>query len=81
MEGMVTTIEPGIYFIEKLLKQAEESVNSKYIDFDKTYQYLSVGGVRIEDDILVTKEGYEQLTKCPRTVEQIEKCMRNEPWE
>lgn len=65
---MVTTIEPGIYFIEKLLKQAEQSDNSKYIDFEKAYQFLYVGGVRIEDDILITKDGFEMLTKCPRTI-------------
>ena len=65
---MVTTIETGIYFIEKLLKQAEQSDNSKYIDFEKAYQFLYVGGVRIEDDILITKDGFEMLTKCPRTI-------------
>lgn len=39
---------------------------------------MEVGGVRIEDDILVTKTGFESLTCCPRTTEEIEKCMRGE---
>lgn len=81
MEGMVTTIEPGIYFIEKLLKQVEKSESAKYIDFDLVNLYLYVGGVRIEDDILITKDGNEMLTQCPRTVEEIEKCMKGEDWQ
>ena len=36
---------------------------------------MNIGGVRIEDDVLVTNKKYEVLTKCPRTVEEIEKCM------
>lgn len=36
---------------------------------------MNVGGVRIEDDVLVTKDGFEMLTKCPRTTDEIEKCM------
>lgn len=52
-EGMVITIEPGLYI-------EEESI-----------------GIRIEDDILVTKEGYENLSKdIIRTVEEIEEFMR-----
>ncbi|MGG0515595.1 M24 family metallopeptidase, partial [Bacillus pseudomycoides] len=52
-EGMVITIEPGLYI-------EEESI-----------------GIRIEDDILVTKDGYENLSKdIIRTVEEIEEFMR-----
>ena len=41
---------------------------------------MEVGGVRIEDDVLVTKDGFEMLTVCPRTTEEIERCMRGEEW-
>lgn len=42
---------------------------------------MNVGGVRLEDNVLVTPTGYKMLTKCPRTTEEIEKCMAGENWE
>jgi hypothetical protein len=42
--------------------------------------WQSFGGVRLEDDIVVTETGYENLTKCPRTVEEIESVMAGGPW-
>lgn len=39
---------------------------AKYINKDLLEKYYPVGGVRIEDDILVTKEGYENLTTAPK---------------
>ncbi|EAW06267.1 aminopeptidase P family protein [Aspergillus clavatus NRRL 1] len=71
--GSVITVEPGIYFcrfiIEPYLKSSE---SSKYIDTDVLERYWSVGGVRIEDNVLVTKDGYDNLTTTPKTVEEIE---------
>lgn len=59
--GMVFTIEPGIYFPKDAL------------DVPKAYRGM---GIRIEDDILVTDTGYENLSaNVPRTVEEIEACM------
>jgi Xaa-Pro aminopeptidase len=60
--GMVLTVEPGIY-----IEEGAEGVNPKYYNI----------GVRIEDDILITENGYELLSKlAPRTIEEIEKIMK-----
>lgn len=62
-QGMVVTDEPGIYFspylIELAMKQPEQA---KFIQTDVVKKYLPIGGVRIEDDILVTADGYDNLT-------------------
>ncbi|KAE8151503.1 peptidase M24, structural domain-containing protein [Aspergillus avenaceus] len=71
--GSVITVEPGIYFcrfiIEPFIKSPELS---KYIDTDTLERYWGVGGVRIEDNIHVTKEGYENLTTAPKVIEEVE---------
>ena len=42
---------------------------------------MNFGGVRIEDDILITKDGCRNLSNdVPRTVEEIEKCMSGQAW-
>ena len=58
-ENMVITIEPGIYFIRELLDD-----NIKY--FNNIIDYYHVGGVRIEDVVVVKKEGFEQLNQVIR---------------
>ena len=67
-EGMVITIEPGIYFSRYELERAYLSspIHSKYINKDILDRYWAVGGVRIEDDILITADGYENLTTAPK---------------
>ena len=67
-EGMVVTIEPGIYFNRYELHRAylSDPVHSKYINRQVLEQYWAVGGVRIEDDILITSSGYENLTTAPK---------------
>ncbi|KAI1947201.1 hypothetical protein LOZ12_000545 [Ophidiomyces ophidiicola] len=64
--GMVVTVEPGIYFSELAIEDAKGKPLSKYIDMEVLEKYMPVGGVRIEDDILVTKHGFENLTKAPK---------------
>ena len=65
--GCVITVEPGIYFCEFIIKPfLEDGESSGYIDKDVLDRYWEVGGVRIEDNIHVTKDGYENLTNTPK---------------
>lgn len=61
--GMVFTIEPGLYFIDPLLAELKKSENAKYVDWAKVDEFYRYGGIRIEDDILVTETGHENLTR------------------
>ncbi|MEG1555010.1 MAG: M24 family metallopeptidase, partial [Rikenellaceae bacterium] len=78
-EGHVMTVEPGIYFIPILVAKWEnEGVNKNFINFDKAREMLNFGGVRIEDDVLVTKNGHRVLgsKRIPYTVKTIEDFMQ-----
>lgn len=67
-EGMVITIEPGIYFSVYELKRAYLSSppHSKFINAKVLEKYWAVGGCRIEDCLLITADGYENLTAAPK---------------
>lgn len=81
-EGMVITVEPGLYFNKYLLNESRQDSNiSKYFNWDLIDKYIDFGGVRIEDNVIVTKTGCENMTLCPRTVEEIEKTMSGETLE
>ena len=57
-EGWVMTDEPGIYFIPALIDEwRTKGINKDFLNFDKLETYKDFGGIRLEDDILVTKEG------------------------
>ncbi|NOY38003.1 MAG: aminopeptidase P family protein [Chlorobi bacterium] len=75
--GFVFTIEPGIYFIPPLFKQwRKEGKFTEFINYDKAEAYLDFGGIRIEDDVLVTGDGYRVLGKpIPKTADEIEAIM------
>lgn len=69
---MVVTVEPGIYFSRLALANARKLAFAKYINFDEAEKYIPIGGVRIEDDILVTSSGHENLTTAPKGEEMLE---------
>lgn len=72
--GMVLTDEPGIYFSPFLLEDVlKDKGKSKYIDQGVLERYWYVGGVRIEDDILVTSTGYENFTRVTSDPKEISK--------
>ena len=73
--GHVFTVEPGCYFIPAWYeKWKAEGICKEYINFDKVADYLDFGGVRIEDDVVVTNTGYRVLGKpIPKTVAEVEK--------
>lgn len=63
-EGFVVTDEPGIYFIPALIDDWKASGHCKeFINFDKLETYKDFGGIRIEDDLLITKDGCRFLGK------------------
>ncbi|KAH9946587.1 Creatinase/aminopeptidase [Amylocystis lapponica] len=68
-EGMVVTVEPGIYFSPHLLAPIRDS---RHVDHDVLRRYESVGGVRIEDVVVITQDGYENLTTVPSDTKWIE---------
>ena len=75
--GFVITNEPGIYFIPALIeKWKAEKINSEFINFDRLTDYYDFGGIRLEDDILVTENGCEIIgDRIPITPDEIEAIM------
>ena len=77
LENMVLTVEPGIYFREFLFEMAAQDEEIKgYFNYDLLKEYYNFGGIRIEDMVVVTETGCENMcTSLPRTTEEIEKAM------
>ena len=76
--GHVFTIEPGIYFIPELIDLwRSQKKFSQFINWDKVNEYRNFGGVRNEEDFVVTKTGFKRLGKGkPKTLTEVE-IMRN----
>jgi Xaa-Pro aminopeptidase len=77
-EGFVMTIEPGIYFIPELIDiwKAENRFPG-FVNYEVVETYKDFGGIRIEDDVLVTADGCRVLGKpIPKTVDEIEELMK-----
>jgi Xaa-Pro aminopeptidase len=62
--GMVVTVEPGVYFVPALLHDDERRrVHHNEVAWDRVDRMLGFGGIRIEDDALITDTGHEVLTR------------------
>ena len=75
--GFVLTVEPGVYFINGLIdKWKAEGHNQDFICYDVLDKYRGFGGIRIEDDILVTEKNARVLGKSiPKDIAEIESVM------
>jgi Xaa-Pro aminopeptidase len=72
--GFVITVEPGLYFIPELIDRWRAAGKcAGFIDYDMVERYRDFGGVRVEDDILVTENGHRVLGETiPKTIEEVE---------
>ncbi len=73
--GFVLTVEPGIYFIPALIDQWHAAKKAtQFINYDVVATYRKFGGIRIEDDVLVTANGGRVLGKpIPKKISDLEK--------
>ena len=72
--GFVITVEPGIYFIPALIDQWRgENRHAEFIDYERVEAFKDFGGIRIEDDLLITDDGCRVLGPgIPKTVDELE---------
>jgi Xaa-Pro aminopeptidase len=73
--GFVLTVEPGLYFIPALIQKWEtEKILPDFIDYNRAKQFIGIGGIRLEDDALVTATGCQMLgeKRLPITPDEIE---------
>ena len=78
--GFVVTDEPGIYFIPHLIDLWREEGHCKeYLNFDKLEEYKDFGGIRIEDDLLITSDGCRFLgsKRIPYHPQELEEFMKS----
>lgn len=73
-KGMILTVEPGIYFIPALIDLwKSEKKHESFINYNSLHNYMNFGGIRIEDDVLITSTGNRILGKpIPKTIVEIE---------
>ncbi|MBN2365086.1 MAG: aminopeptidase P family protein [Calditrichaeota bacterium] len=73
-QGHVMTVEPGIYFIPELIDLWEsEKKHSAFIDYHKVKSFRNLGGIRIEDNVLITRDDHRVLGKpIPKSIPEVE---------
>ncbi|HTY62388.1 MAG TPA: aminopeptidase P family protein [Acidobacteriota bacterium] len=78
--GYVLTVEPGIYFIPALIDRwVQAGLHNEFINYSKLEGFRKFGGIRIEDDVLVTSTGSRVLgPEIPKTVQQVEEACERE---
>ena len=79
-EGFVITDEPGIYFIPALIDQwRAEGMHTDFLCYDAIEKYKGFGGIRLEDDVLITATGSRFLgrKRIPLYVDEVEEIMNN----
>lgn len=78
--GNVITDEPGIYFIPALIAEwKREGTDKGFVNYGKLEEYLDFGGIRLEDDVLVTADGARRLgdRRLPIAADEVEAAMSN----
>ncbi len=77
--GFVVTVEPGIYFNPALIDRwQQEGLHEEFIDYDSLDAFRTFGGIRIEDNVVVTPAGARVLgPPIPKTIPEVEEAMGN----
>ena len=72
--GFVASVEPGCYFIPPLIDRWQaEGRHEAFINYDRVDDFRNFGGIRIEDDVLITEDGARVLGPAiPKTVPEVE---------
>jgi Xaa-Pro aminopeptidase len=72
--GHVVTVEPGIYFMPELMELWKgQNKHKEFIDYDKALKFKNFGGIRIEDNVLITDTDHQILGKrIAKTLEEVE---------
>ena len=81
--GFVVTDEPGIYFIPTLIDiWKAQGKHKDFINYEMVETFKDFGGIRIEDDLLITNEGNRVLGRpIPKTIEEVEAtCAQEREW-
>ena len=78
--GFCLTIEPGIYVIPELIDKFQaEGLHKSFINYEVVNRHRDFGGIRLEDDFLVTDDGCRRLgnSELPTTADKIEALRRS----